>query len=383
MLNKIFKIKDSIDIYVVDTETPDKVLLTFHRMTTRERTEIITSRTVAEFLALLDGQTDTKTLLNKIGIFDENQATQLIHYLMQERFIIDIQTEQEMDNRYKRQIAFFDDMLPKRSGEDTQSIISKKKIVILGCGAVGSHIAETLVRAGVLNLTLVDYKPVSLNCLSRHLFTRLNDIGHSKVSVLKKYLESINHSINVRIFNEQLLPHTDLNNWIDDNTDLIINTCDEPYIGHTSLKVGRFAHSKKIPIYISGGFDAHLMSSGELINPPHTPCIDCTQKTFNIALKDWKPTYSNVINDISIVAQQHNRHDVQSNDKESYIVGGAGGLAFMSGFSSYLSCMTILRFLAEDEFYQYQTIRYEYLPNSGEMTEFEMNKQGNCNVCNR
>ena len=120
MLNKIFKIKDSIDVYVVDTETPDKVLLTFHRMTTRERTEIITSRTVAEFLALLDGETDTKTLLNKIGFFDENQAVQLIHYLMQERFIIDIQNEQAIDNRYKRQIAFFDDMLQKRSGEDTQ-----------------------------------------------------------------------------------------------------------------------------------------------------------------------------------------------------------------------------------------------------------------------
>lgn len=381
MLNKIFKLKDSVDVYVTDTEVAEKVLLTFHRITTRERTEILTSRKVAEFLALLDGRTNAQTLLHQIGVFDENQANQLVYYLTSERLILDVEHEQEIDLRYKRQIAFFDDMLPKRSGVDTQSIISKKKIVILGCGAIGSHIAEVLVRAGVLNLTLVDYKFVSLNCLSRHLFTRLNDIGNSKVSVLKKYLESINHSINVRIFNEQLLPHTDLNRWIDDDTDLIINTCDEPYIGHTSLKVGRFAHSKNIPIYISGGFDAHLMSSGELINPPYTPCIDCTQKTFNIALKDWKPTYSNVIDDIGIVTQSHNHHDSQADDKENYIVGGAGGLAFMSGFSSYLSCMTILKFLAEGEFYQYQTIRYEYLPNSGEMTEFEMNKQDNCNVC--
>ena len=380
MLNKIFKIKDSIDIYVTDTEAHDKVLLTFHRITTRERTEILTSRTVAEFLALLDGKTNTKKILNQMGNFDENQATSLISYLTSERLIIDINDSQIIDNRYKRQIAFFDDMFPKRSGIETQATLAEKKIVILGCGAVGSHITEILVRAGILNFILVDYKTVSENHLARHLFVRQDDIGKSKVNALKNYLENINSLVKIRVFHEQLLPNTDLNNWIDDNTDLIINTCDEPYIGHTSLKVGRFAHSKNIPIYIGGGFDAHLMSSGELINPPNTPCIDCVQKTFNIALKDWKPTYSNVVNDINTVTESHHSDLPKI---ENYQIGGAGGLAMMSGFSAYLSALTLLRFLAENEFYQYNTVRYEYLLNSGEMTEFEMEKQEKCNVCNR
>lgn len=380
MLHKIFKIKDSIDIYVTDTEAHDKVLLIFHRITTRERIEILTSRTVAEFLALLDGKTDTKKILNQMGNFDENQATLLISYLTSERLIIDINDSQIIDNRYKRQIAFFDDMFPKRSGIETQAILAEKKIVILGCGAVGSHIAEILVRAGILNFILVDYKTVSENHLARHIFVRQEDIGKSKVSALKNYLENINSLVKIQVFHEQLLPNTDLTNWIDENTDLIINTCDEPYIGHTSLKVGRFAHSKNIPIYIGGGFDAHLMSSGELINPPNTPCIDCVQKTFNIALKDWKPTYSNVVNDINTVIENHHSNLPKI---ENYQIGGAGGLAMMSGFSAYLSALTLLRFLAENEFYQYKTVRYEYLPNSGEMTEFEMEKQEKCNVCNR
>lgn len=380
MLNKILKIKDSIDIYVTDTEACDKVLLTFHRITTRERIEILTSRKVAEFLALLDGKTNTKKILNQMGNFDENQATSLISYLTSERLIIDINDSQIIDNRYKRQIAFFDDMFPKRSGIETQAILAEKKIVILGCGAVGSHIAEILVRAGILNFILVDYKTVSENHLARHLFIRQDDIGKSKVNALKNYLENINSLVKIQVFHEQLLPNTDLDNWIDDNTDLIINTCDEPYIGHTSLKVGRFAHSKNIPIYIGGGFDAHLMSSGELINPPNTPCIDCAQKTFNIALKDWKPTYSNVVNDINTVTESYHSDLPKI---ENYQIGGAGGIAMMSGFSAYLSALTLLRFLAENEFYQYKTVRYEYLPNSGEMTEFEMEKQEKCNVCNR
>ena len=90
------------------------------------------------------------------------------------------------------------------------------------------------------------------------------------------------------------MPQTDLNNWITDDVDLVINGCDEPYIGHTSLKIGRFLQKKNIPMYVMGGFDAHLMSSGELVFSPYTPCIDCCQQTFQKALTNWKPTYTEV-----------------------------------------------------------------------------------------
>lgn len=54
MLNKKFKLQDTLDIYLSDLED-GKVLITFSRMTTRERKEIITHRSVAEFLAGLNG----------------------------------------------------------------------------------------------------------------------------------------------------------------------------------------------------------------------------------------------------------------------------------------------------------------------------------------
>ena len=106
------------------------------------------------------------------------------------------------------------------------------------------------------------------------------------------YLSRINSNLNVIGYEEKLIPSTDLSQWIDSDASLIINSCDEPYIGHTSLKVGRFAAERNIPFYVAGGFDAHLMSSGELIYPPLTPCIDCAQKTFTKSLEGWKPTYS-------------------------------------------------------------------------------------------
>lgn len=81
---------------------------------------------------------------------------------------------------------------------------------------------------------MVDYKLVTKSSIDRHLFTRLNDIGLAKVEVLKNYLKTIDSTVTIDTYQECLLPQTDLSKWITDDTNLIINSCDEPYIGHTS-----------------------------------------------------------------------------------------------------------------------------------------------------
>lgn len=381
MLDKVFSLKSTIDIFVTETENPDKVLLTFHKMTTRSRIELITGRSVAEFLAILDGKKNTYSILKELGNFDEKEALSLITFLQEQHLIIDACENKEVPPRFSRQIAYFDDMILDRSGLDTQTKLESKKVVILGCGSIGAAIAEILVRAGVSKLSLVDYKVITESSMDRHLFTRLDHIGLAKVEVLADYLRSINSSLKVKTYQEHLLPNTDLSKWIPDDTDLIINSCDEPYIGHIALKVGRYSQIKNIPLYIAGGFDAHLMSSGELIYPPYTPCIDCAQQTFTKALGNWKPTYSDTARAENIIEQQENIHLV-SEISPSYQIGGAGGLVMMSSFSANFSCLKILQFLAEDSAYDYKAVRYEYLPNDGELTSFEMKKQEYCNVCN-
>ena len=67
MLNKVFNLKNTIDIFVTETESPNKVLLTFHKMTTRTRIELIVGKSVAEFLALLDGLKTVKSILKELG----------------------------------------------------------------------------------------------------------------------------------------------------------------------------------------------------------------------------------------------------------------------------------------------------------------------------
>lgn len=379
MLNNKYIIKHTIDVFITDLQSENKILITFNRMTTREKIEIVGNKKMSEFLTLLDGCHTLSQIQSKLGNFDYSQLEKLIQFLIEQHLIIDTGNLSSLNSQYSRQIAFFDDLFLVRSGEETQRIIENKHIAILGCGAVTGMMAEGLIRAGVKRLTLVDYKKVTESCLERHLYLREKDIGQSKVFVLANYLKRINQNLEIIIHNEKLFPHTDLDNWINDDIDLVINGCDEPYIGYTSLKLGRYLQQKHIPLYVMGGFDAHLMSSGELVCPPHTPCIDCIQQHFNIALRDWKPTYVNLDKSEQLMLQEN---EILSTDNHRYL-GSAGGLAIMSSFSAHLSMIRVLHFLANDSLFNYDTNRYEYLPNSGEVTEVNIQKQKGCIICDK
>jgi adenylyltransferase/sulfurtransferase len=74
-----------------------------------------------------------------------------------------------LDDRYSRQILF------EGIGEEGQRLISQSKAVILGCGALGAVTAETLARAGVGHLTLVDRDFVEESNLQRQIIFEETD----------------------------------------------------------------------------------------------------------------------------------------------------------------------------------------------------------------
>lgn len=376
MLTKKFYLQHTIDVYVSEL-SDDNVRITFHRMTTREKIEINTNKSFAQFLAFLNGERTILEILNLFNSFDITKAQEAIKFLQANHLITEKSSKDNENSRYARQIAYFDDMVFTRTGVASQNLLALKKIVIFGVGAVTSIIVEALVRAGIENVVLIDYKKITKSNLSRHLYGRSNDIGKFKVEVLKNYLKKINNNLNITTISNKLLPHTDLSDYIPSDTNIVINGCDEPYIGHTSMKLGLYLQTKNIPLYVIGGFDAHLMSSGELVYPPKTPCISCIQKTFSNALHDWKPIYTKTdsIQQIKI--------DCKENIEFTHNIGGSGGIVMMNSFSGYIGALKVIHFLVDDPYFEYQSMRYEYLPNKGTMTGFGLLKQEGCHVCNK
>ncbi len=82
----------------------------------------------------------------------------------------------------------------KRDEGAVSNWLRGKKILLLGCGALGSFVAEYLVRAGVARLDLVDYGLVKPGLLVRQLFSE-KDVGLKKSISLKRRVDEISPSV--------------------------------------------------------------------------------------------------------------------------------------------------------------------------------------------
>jgi len=77
-------------------------------------------------------------------------------------------------------------------GDEKMSALSKKRVIIFGVGGVGSWCAESLIRTGIEELTIVDSDRVCMTNINRQLMATSETIGQVKAEVLKKRLLEIN-----------------------------------------------------------------------------------------------------------------------------------------------------------------------------------------------
>lgn len=81
-----------------------------------------------------------------------------------------------------------------KSHEFFQPENDNSRIHIVGCGSVGSTVAENLVRCGVTNLTLWDFDHVEAHNIVNQMF-RQKDIGRTKAEALADILTEINPDV--------------------------------------------------------------------------------------------------------------------------------------------------------------------------------------------
>lgn len=77
-------------------------------------------------------------------------------------------------------------------GEETMNEIYKTKVIIFGIGGVGSWCAESLIRSGIMHLTIVDSDRVCVTNINRQLLATTKNVGQVKVDALKGRLLEIN-----------------------------------------------------------------------------------------------------------------------------------------------------------------------------------------------
>lgn len=103
-------------------------------------------------------------------------------------------------SRYSRQVRF------APIGEEGQRKLRAASAAIVGCGALGSVIAEILARAGVGKLVLIDRDTLEESNLQRQFLYDTGDVreGLPKVEAAKRRLAAVNPEVEIVAHNESL-----------------------------------------------------------------------------------------------------------------------------------------------------------------------------------
>jgi len=168
--------------------------------------------------------------------------------------------------RYQRQI------LVKEFGKNGQEILSRKHIVIIGGGGLGSNSSELLVRLGVGRIDIVDDDPVEITNLHRTSLFNEEDVGQFKCQILEEKLQKINSEITIKAVKQRVTKENILS--IVKNADIILDGTDNMQtrflINDTSIK-------NDIPWIYAGVYSTVGMVMGIL--PKKTPCLKCISQS--------------------------------------------------------------------------------------------------------
>lgn len=169
-----------------------------------------------------------------------------------------------MSERYSRQI------LLKGIGAEGQRKLAEARVLVLGCGALGAAHAETLARAGVGHLKLVDRDFVELSNLQRQTLYSESDAEERlpKAVAAKKRISEINSSI------ETDAVIADVNN---SNIEALIGDVDLVIDGTDNFQVRYLVNDACVKHGLPWIYGAAVSSYGTTMTvlPGTTPCLRC------------------------------------------------------------------------------------------------------------
>ena len=119
------------------------------------------------------------------------------------------------------------------------------QVHLIGCGAIGSHLAEQIARLGISNVHLWDFDTVSAHNIANQNF-RDKDIGILKAHALEEIMKEINPEIEITIHDDGWKEGARLSGWvflavdnIDTRREIIQDNIDNPYIkGYCDIRMG-------------------------------------------------------------------------------------------------------------------------------------------------
>ena len=166
--------------------------------------------------------------------------------------------------RYSRQIIL------KKVGIIGQKKIQNSKVLVVGCGGLGSPVVDLLSRAGIGKIGIMDHDKVTISNLHRQVMFTADDVGKYKVNILKKKISKINKKVKVKIYR---------NKADEKNLGKILKKYDVIVDGTDNFKakflLNKFSlkYKKKLIIGAISKFEGHIFTFDFSLKK--SPCLKC------------------------------------------------------------------------------------------------------------
>lgn len=105
-----------------------------------------------------------------------------------------------MDERFSRTVRVI--------GEENMNKIQNSSVIVFGLGGVGGAAAESLVRAGIGRIGIVDKDVVDITNINRQIIATDDTVGMKKTDALESRLLSINPDLKIDKYDLFYLPET-------------------------------------------------------------------------------------------------------------------------------------------------------------------------------
>jgi molybdopterin/thiamine biosynthesis adenylyltransferase len=130
--------------------------------------------------------------------------------------------------RYDRQLRYFSERANRgESAARAQLRLRDARVVVLGLGALGGHVAQQLAAAGVGTIVAVDGDEVELSNLNRQTLYAERDIGRAKTEVASERIQALNSEITFEVLRRWLDGPTDVAAAVE-GADFVVDAVDSP-----------------------------------------------------------------------------------------------------------------------------------------------------------
>jgi len=185
---------------------------------------------------------------------------------------LELMTESELET-YRMHRRF--DRMGRLIGDEGMRRLMNAHVMILGLGGVGSFAAESIVRSGVGEVTLIDFDEICITNFNRQLHALGGLVGKQKAEVMGERLQKINPQLKanilVKFYNEKTAAEifSRKPDYVIDAIDSVTSKC---HLIH-------YCHSNKIPL-------VSCMGSGGRLDPSQIRVSDLSETSVDPLARD-------------------------------------------------------------------------------------------------